>query len=86
MVATVLEGAKRVTAAPVTHKELFTPEIIRKIHKKLQEPEGFLNLAGRRAMAFILVSYSAFLWCDEAIKLRRSHIAFHKTYMSIFLE
>ena len=37
-------------------------------------------------MAFILVSYGAFLRCDEAIKLRRSHIAFHKTYMSIFLE
>ena len=37
-------------------------------------------------MAFILLSYSAFLRCDEAIRLRRSNIAFHKTYMSVFFK
>ena len=86
MVATVLEGAKRIATSPVTRKEPFTPTIIRRIHRQLKGSSRTLALPGRQSMAFILISYSAFLRCEEALSLRRSHIAIHKSYMSVFIE
>ena len=37
-------------------------------------------------MAFILVAFAGFLRCEEALKIRRCDIAFHLSYVAIFLQ
>ena len=86
MVATVLEGAKHTIKAPNLRKEPINPDIIQSMYIFLKRDDGSLDLAGRRIMAYVLLSFSAFLRCEEALKLRRSDIALHTTYMSVFIQ
>ena len=60
--------------------------MIRQILTHYQSQDQTLSLCHKRMMAYILLSYSAFLRCEEAIKIRRSHISIHTTYMSVFIE
>ena len=85
MVHTVLEGAKRLITTPSQRKEPITPEVLLKILHHLQGSKKTLTLTARRMMALILLAYSAFLRCEEALTLRRSHIRIHTTHMDIYI-
>ena len=85
MVQTILQGAKRTISFPTVRKEPITPAIITRILKHYQHEGSPLDLCQRRMMAFILLSFSAFLRCEEALNVRRSHLDIHTTHMSIFI-
>ena len=86
MVKTVLEGAKRVAKNTVTRKEPINTRIIKKIKKHMLGKKKCLDLTGARMMAYLLLGYAGFMRVQETLKLKRSDIAFHSSYMSIFIE
>ena len=86
MVRTVLDGARRSLGKPTVRKEPINTRIINQIHGSLLTKNNTLDLQGLRIMTFILLSYAGFLRYDEAIKIRREDIAFHGTYIALFLQ
>ena len=86
MVHTVLDGARRSLGKPTVRKEPINTKIINKIQASLLSKDKTLDLKGLRMMAFILLAYAGFLRYDEAIKIRREDIAFHGTYIALFLQ
>ena len=85
MVKSILEGAKRILATPTQRKAPMTPNIMRRIRTHLKGGNRKLDLPGRRLMAFILTAYAGFLRSEEALRIKRSDIAFHTSYVAIFL-
>ena len=86
IVHTVVDGARRSLGRPNNPKEPITTKDISRICSSLKNSQGLLDLKGLRLMAYILVSYAGFLRYEEAIKLRREDIAFHGTYIALFLQ
>ena len=85
MVKSVLDGAKRTLAVPTQRKLPITPKILKKIYKQRKRFPNGMDLAGYRLMAFLLIAYAGFMRCDEALKIKRSDIAFHSSYVAIFV-
>ena len=86
MVKTVVEGARRTSSIKTTRKKPFTPSIIRRIRKHSKKENKTKDLESCRLLAFVLLCFAGFFRCQEALSLKRSDIAFHASYMAIFLE
>ena len=83
LVKSVKEGGLRSTAQPVCKKEPITPEIL----KSLVSIFGTKNssLADLRIASMCLLSFAGFLRFSELVNIRRSHITFHKSHLSLFI-
>ena len=81
-----MEGAKRSLSKPTTRKEPITSQILKKIYKHLIQSRSTLSLVNQQLITFMLLPYAGFLRCDEALKIRRHDIAFHNSYLALFLE
>ena len=79
-VRTVLARLQRQLAKPKTKKRPVTVEMLAAMVKSSNE-----SLSDLRLMAMILLSFSAFLLCDELIKLRVCDVSFAAEHMSISL-
>ena len=86
LIHTITEGAKRTLGKPVQRKEPITPEILKKVYKRLLSPDKTLTLHQQRTITFMVLAFSGFLRCKEALKIKRSDIAFHTSYLALFLE
>ena len=86
LVKTVLEGAKRKLSSPTTRNEPITPSILRKLKRSFSDKKGKMELKNNRLLTFMVLAYAGFLRCQEALQIRRSDIAFHSSYVAIFLE
>ena len=51
----------------------------------MSKPQG-MNLKDKRTLTFMVLAYAGFFRCTEALKLRRTDIAFHASYLAIFIE
>lgn len=83
LVKNILEASKRKLAKPVNKKEPITIELLNKVYNTLYE-EG--NIFNQRTICACLLAFSGFMRSEELLKLRRSDIVFHSTYMSVFIE
>ena len=79
-VRTVLAGLQRQLAKPITKKE---PVTVAMLAAMVQSSDG--SLADLRLMAMALLAFSAFLRCDELIKLRVCDVTFAAEHMAISL-
>ena len=86
MVHTVLDGAKRMLAKPTIRKLPMTTKIIKKMYKHFKKQEKGLNLLTRRFLAMVLIGFAGFLRCEEVLKIRRCDVAFHLSYVAIFIQ
>ena len=86
LVRTVREGAKRRLARPVVQKEPITPEILKELHSSLIDKKNNMNLYNHRLMTMALLSYAGFFRYDEVSHLRREDVAFHTSYVAIFIQ
>ena len=86
MVKTVIYGAKRSSSHRVTRKEPISPKILRRILKfLLQKAEG-MSLKDKRSITFMVLAFAGFFRCEEALKLHHSDLAFHTSYLAVFIE
>ena len=86
MVHTVLDGAKRMLAKPTIRKLPMTTKIIKKMYKHFKKQEEGLNLLTRRFLAMVLIGFAGFPRCEEVLKIRRCDVAFHLSYVAIFIQ
>ena len=84
LIATILEGAKRMVARPTERKEPLTVEHIRKLIDYMKDGNDRLSLMDRRLITYVLVSFAGFLRFDEAANIKRHYISFHTSHMVIF--
>lgn len=83
LVVSVLEGARRISAKPVTKKEPITSDILQKIVKRYGK--GNSSLPNIRISCMCLLSYAAFLRFSELVNLKRSDIVFYEDHFSLFI-
>ena len=86
MVKTILDGAKRTMARPSTRKEPISPRILKKILKHLMQKPNGMKLKDKRSISFMVLAFAGFFRCEEALRLRRNDIAFHSSYLAVFIE
>ena len=86
LVRTVREGARRRLATPVNQKEPITPEILNELYDSLLDKRKKLNLYNHRLATFTLLAYAGFFRFDEIAHLRREDVAFHSSYVAIFIQ
>ena len=86
MVKTVIDSAKRSSSHRVTRKEPISPKILRCILKFLLQKPGGMSLKDKRSITFMVLAFAGFFRCEEALKLRRSDLAFHTSYLAVFIE
>ena len=86
LIATILEGAKRIVARPTQRKEPLTVEHIRKLYAQMSSTNGEISLMDRRLLTYVLVSFAGFLRFDEAANVKRHDVTFFTSHMVIFLE
>ena len=86
MVRTVMDGAKRSLSVPTTRKEPMTPKMLRLIRKSFIDSDGKMDLKSRRLIAFMVLAFAGFLRCEEALCIKRCDVAFHASYLAVFLE
>ena len=79
-VGAVLAGLQRKLAKPKSKKEPITPDMLSAMVKSC---DG--SLSDLRLMAMALLAFSAFLRCDELIKLRACDVSFAAEHMVITL-
>ena len=44
-----------------------------------------LSLSNQRTITFMVLAFSGFLRCQEALHIKRSDIGFHLSYVALFL-
>ena len=76
------EAAKRLLSRPVRKKEPLTPRDLRKLYKNVKDS----SLIDLRTLTAVTISYAGFLRYDEVSRIRREHIQFKGTHMTIFLD
>ena len=86
LIQTVLDGAKRSLGTPTNREEPVTASILRKIRRSLTDRKGKMDLKNTRLLTFMTLAFAGFLRCEEARKVRRCDVAFHSSYLAIFLE
>ena len=86
LIRTILEGAKRLQGKPTTRKEPVSPEILKKIYKRMKSKGARLSLSHQRTITFMVLAFSGLLRCQEALHIKRNNIAFHSSYVALFLE
>ena len=50
------------------------------------DDQGNMDLKGNRLNTFMTIAFARFLRCEEAPCIRRCDVAFHSSYLAIFLE
>ncbi|XP_065943705.1 uncharacterized protein [Magallana gigas] len=83
LVVSVLEGARRLSAKPVTKKEPITSEILQQIVNRYGT--GSSSLPDIRISCMCLLSYAAFLRFSELVNLKRSDITFYEDHLSLYI-
>ena len=83
LVKNILESAKRRLSKCVVKKEPVTVDILLKMFNSLYCEKDMKN---QRTICACLLAYAGFLRSDELLKIRRSDIIFHDTYINIFIE
>ena len=86
LIATVMEGAKRIASRPATRKEPITVQHIRQLYLKMGQRDSDITLMDRRLLTYVLISFAGFLRFDEAASIKRHDITFFPSHMVIFLE
>ena len=86
LVRTVREGAKRRLCKPSKQKEPITPDILKELQVSLLEGKKKMSLYNHRLMTLAVISYAGFFRYDEVLNLRREDVAFHNSYVAIFVQ
>ena len=85
MVGIVLEGAKRLSSEPIQKKEPITSDILASFRNYSLRPDGSINLMDQRNISFCILAYAAFFRFSEVSRIKRNHIEFFDSYMSIMI-
>jgi integrase len=83
LVKNILEDAKRRLSKSVVKKEPGTPELLLKMFNSLYREK---NVKNQRIICACLLAYAGFLRSEELLKIKRSDIVFHSTYINVFIE
>ncbi len=80
----LLEASKRISSQPTKKKQPFEIEDLQKIFDMCGgRSDSLLDL---RNVCFILLSFAGFLRLSEASSLKKEHITFYETHMTVFIE
>ncbi|XP_053405894.1 uncharacterized protein LOC123561533 isoform X1 [Mercenaria mercenaria] len=83
LVKNILEAAKRKLSKKIVKKEPVTPVMLLRMFNSLYQEN---NIKNQRIICACLLAYAGFLRSEELLKIRRSDIVFHSTYINIFIE
>lgn len=83
IVKATVAGLQRQLAKPKTKKEPVTVEMLQKMAETMGSPPSLME---SRLLTMSLLAFSAFLRCDELVKLRCCDITIHKEYMSVYID
>ena len=83
LVTSVKEVAIRMTAKPVCKKEPITHDHLSKLVTLYKTTTP--NLSNLRILTMCLLSYAGFLRFSELVNIKRSHIVFHDTHITLFI-
>ena len=86
MIRTVLEGAKRSLTKPPSRKEPITSKMLYKIQNSLMSNQHGMSLKDKRTLTFMVITYAGIFRSEESLKIRRCDVAFHASYLAIFVE
>ena len=85
IVKNTVEGLKRKLASPTGKKEPITPDILERMYDRYCDDLSIKNFLHVRTVTMCLVAYMGFLRFDELSKIRKGHISFQSTHMTILI-
>ena len=85
MVSVILDGVRRLNSIPPQKKKPITPEILASMYSYMADDHDLFTLKQARIMCYALISYAGFLRFDETSQIRRPHLKFLKSHVSLFL-
>ena len=85
MVRSTVEGLKRKLASPCVKKEPITADIMHKLVDFHCKDISVKNLLNVRTVTMCLVAFAGFLRFDELAKIKRGHISFCNSHISIVI-
>ena len=80
-----VEGLKRKLATPVSKKEPISAEILVKMYDYHCADLSVKNLLAIRTVTMCLLAFAGFLRFNELSNIKREHLVFHHTHVSIFI-
>ena len=83
IIKATVAGLQRQLAKPKKKKEPITLEMLQEMAESMSSPPTLTEI---RLLAMSLLAYSAFLRCDELVKLKCCNIKFHKDHMVVSIE
>ena len=85
MVSVLFEGAKRFVSEQIQKKEPITPEILLQLRNKYLRADGTMHLGHQCNISFCLLAYAGFFHYLEVSRIRRHHLEYMDTYVSVFV-
>ncbi|XP_072031672.1 uncharacterized protein [Amphiura filiformis] len=85
IVKNAAEGLKRKLASPTVKKEPITAEILVKVYDHYCADLSIKNLLTIRTVTMCLIAYAGFLRFDELSEIKREHVTFELSHMSILI-
>ncbi|XP_072040161.1 integrase/recombinase xerD homolog [Amphiura filiformis] len=85
IVKNAAEGLKRKLASPTVKKEPITAEILVKVYDYYCADLSIKNLLTIRTVTMCLIAYAGFLRFDELSEIKREHVTFELSHMSILI-